>query len=167
MRALALVPFIVATLAASAGAASATPLKFVLSGDDNYTWTLDSNPSPAGFTGSNTYFSGVAGLPANFLTFYVSGNLGGLSAGTDTSDASGTLLFDLAGPQIFTGQPDAPVFSTGVFQMTTDFLRGGPSNDTLTVSNIAATPIPAALPLFASALSLLGFAGWRRKRADA
>ena len=28
-------------------------------------------------------------------------------------------------------------------------------------------PIPAALPLFASGLAVLGFAGWRRKKAAA
>jgi hypothetical protein len=33
--------------------------------------------------------------------------------------------------------------------------------------SVAQTPIPAALPLFASALAGLGFAGWRRKRAAA
>jgi hypothetical protein len=32
---------------------------------------------------------------------------------------------------------------------------------------IAVTPIPAALPLFATALAGLGFIGWRRKRASA
>jgi hypothetical protein len=31
----------------------------------------------------------------------------------------------------------------------------------------AVTPVPAALPLFISALGGLGFVGWRRKRADA
>jgi hypothetical protein len=31
--------------------------------------------------------------------------------------------------------------------------------------NVTATPIPAALPLFASALGLFGFLGWRRKSA--
>ena len=30
-------------------------------------------------------------------------------------------------------------------------------------ANMSATPIPAALPLFASGLGLLGFARWRRK----
>jgi hypothetical protein len=32
---------------------------------------------------------------------------------------------------------------------------------------VSATPIPAALPLFASALGGLGFIGWRRRRAAA
>jgi hypothetical protein len=34
-----------------------------------------------------------------------------------------------------------------------------------TFTAVAATPIPAALPLFASALGLFGFLGWRRKAA--
>jgi hypothetical protein len=37
----------------------------------------------------------------------------------------------------------------------------------LTFAAVAATPIPAALPLFASALTGLGFLGWRRKKAAA
>ena len=32
------------------------------------------------------------------------------------------------------------------------------------IAAVAATPLPAALPLFASAIGGLGFAGWRRKR---
>lgn len=41
----------------------------------------------------------------------------------------------------------------------------GPVISGITVSQtVAATPLPAALPLFASALGGLGFAGWRRKR---
>ena len=32
-----------------------------------------------------------------------------------------------------------------------------------TLTAVAATPIPAALPLFASALGLIGFLGWRRR----
>ncbi len=34
-------------------------------------------------------------------------------------------------------------------------------------ADIAATPIPAALPLLATALTGMGFIGWRRKRATA
>lgn len=33
-----------------------------------------------------------------------------------------------------------------------------------TVEQISAVPLPAALPLFGSALGLFGFAGWRRRR---
>ena len=35
----------------------------------------------------------------------------------------------------------------------------------IAVTSVAATPIPAALPLFASALGGLGFVGWRRKNS--
>src|SRR4051812_13970474 len=41
-------------------------------------------------------------------------------------------------------------------------LRTGLSGS-LTAVAVAATPIPAVLPLFASALGLIGFMGWRRK----
>jgi len=36
-----------------------------------------------------------------------------------------------------------------------------------TLSAIAATPLPAALPLFATGLGALGLLGWRRKRKNA
>jgi hypothetical protein len=39
------------------------------------------------------------------------------------------------------------------------------SHGTLQVSALAATPIPATLPLFVSALGGIGLIGWRRKRA--
>jgi hypothetical protein len=39
------------------------------------------------------------------------------------------------------------------------------SHLTALAGTVTATPIPAALPLFISALGLVGFAGWRRKAA--
>jgi hypothetical protein len=36
--------------------------------------------------------------------------------------------------------------------------------NSLTVDTLTTTPIPAALPLFASGLGALGVVGWRRKR---
>jgi len=47
--------------------------------------------------------------------------------------------------------------------------NNGPINYTMTfnvISTVAPTPIPAALPLFASAFAALGFVGWRRKRSN-
>ena len=41
----------------------------------------------------------------------------------------------------------------------------GPVISGITVSSVASTPIPAALPLFASALGGLGFVGWRRRKS--
>ena len=40
-------------------------------------------------------------------------------------------------------------------------------NETFTLTLVTATPLPAALPLFASGLSALGLFGWRRKRKNA
>ena len=40
-------------------------------------------------------------------------------------------------------------------------------NVVVNAASVAATPIPGALPLFASALSLLGFGAWRRRGANA
>jgi opacity protein-like surface antigen len=48
--------------------------------------------------------------------------------------------------------------------------NNGPINYTMTfnvISTVATTPIPAALPLFATAFAGLGFIGWRRKRNNA
>jgi len=39
--------------------------------------------------------------------------------------------------------------------------------DDVTVTSVSATPLPAALPLFASGLGALGLFGWRRKRKNA
>ena len=36
--------------------------------------------------------------------------------------------------------------------------------DNVSVSAVSATPLPAALPLFATGLGALGLLGWRRKR---
>ena len=36
-----------------------------------------------------------------------------------------------------------------------------------TVTVIGTTPLPGALPLFASGLGMMGFLGWRRKRKPA
>lgn len=63
-------------------------------------------------------------------------------------------------------------FTTSPSFFTYLYLAGGESytsfNGLVHVSSTAAvTPIPAALPLFAAALSGLGFAAWRRRKAGA
>jgi hypothetical protein len=55
------------------------------------------------------------------------------------------------------GQCNATAFSTFTSALT--IANGG--------APIAATPLPAALPLFAGGLSALGLLGWRRKRKAA
>jgi hypothetical protein len=62
---------------------------------------------------------------------------------------NGMFRFFLVPP--LTGGPPLPAIITG--QITS-------------IAAVATTPIPAALPLLASALGGLGFMGWRRRRSD-
>jgi hypothetical protein len=171
----------VAAFAAAAivwgSAAEATPLTFNLQSDlYNYSWTMDSSPAPAVgniVDGANTatfdYISQALGsalaLPAGGeLFFYHGSNGGGLSFVDGLTHLE---LFDVLGDQIYSGLEATPLFSVGTFQVPTDFNTNTNIHAVLTVATVAATPIPAALPLFASALGGLGFVGWRRKRAAA
>ena len=106
----------------------------------------------------------------------------------DTSDLgpdSNTLQFQLtglfgiltAGTGVFTPATSVQPLSNDGSASNINFL-GGPGNtdgpcgdcygpDIVALINVAdatATPLPAALPLFASGLGALGLLGWRRKR---
>jgi hypothetical protein len=145
----------------------ASTLSFVLSGAESATFFLDSNPTPAGGNGTDYfYLVSVAGMSSGspvtfpFLTFYSGPPSlfgGGLSAGTQQTDA-GSNYFDAVGPQIFTGDVTAPVLSPGTFLL---HQAATGAEEILTISE---TPLPAALPLFATGLGALGFLRWRRKR---
>jgi hypothetical protein len=166
----------VAALAAAAivwgSAAEATTLSFNLqSADYNYSWTMDSDPNPAFLVlGSETIITDFTGqamgssvaLPAGALYFYATSFFGGFGF---MDLASNTSLFDFKGDQIYSNGETAPNFALGTFYMTYDNNNLRDYSATLTVAAVAATPIPAALPLLASALGGLGFVGWRRKRA--
>jgi hypothetical protein len=137
--------------------AHATLLSFVYTGTPNsFTFNLDSSPTPIDTVdvgnGPNPYFADIQGTyngsPTTFafLTFYTSDSGGGFSAGSQPGDLGGPNVFDISGPQIFTGTVDAPIFTANT---TFDF--GG---DTLTIS--LAPPVPEASTW---AMMLLGFAG--------
>jgi len=77
-----------------------------------------------------------------------------------------------------TGQTKIENMGGGLFQITSFFdvftelsLDGGAtwvaSVDSTHVDLTNATPLPAALPLFATGLGALGLLGWRRKRKQA
>jgi hypothetical protein len=144
--------------------AHATSLKFQMQGDDNYTWTMDSDPTPVGATdGGSWAFSGAPGAPGDALNFFNLSETGGLNAVSFLNGPT-TEIFDYIGPQVYSGLETAPHFDVGLFTFVTNVLTHRPANETLRIS-LAPTPIPAALPLFASALGGLGFVGWRRKKA--
>jgi hypothetical protein len=126
--------------------AHATTYSFVLSGADNYSWSLDSNPTPTGISTPNYfYIANVPGIPANDLSFYSGIIGGGLSAGSQPGDG-GSNIFDLFGEQLFTGTLSAPQFKLGTFAFDTD---------SLTIS--AETPLPSTWLLMLSGLVGLGF----------
>jgi choice-of-anchor C domain-containing protein len=110
---------------------------------------------------------------AYFLTFAYSHNAGVPTASasvvvTDAADLpllSTSVIHSAAGWSHFVAQFVASSAST---TLTFTNLLGGSNQGVLLDSvSVTATPIPAALPLFASALGGLGFAAWRRKKAAA
>jgi hypothetical protein len=171
-----------AALAAAAivwgSAAEATTLNFNLQGDNvAYSWTMSSTPMVDTYNPSEltiTQYTGQAmgtsaALPAgNILYFYNEALFGG---GMGIQDpVNNVSLFDSAGDQVYSGDVTNPLFTTNeanpLFSIGTfSFADSSGGHATLTISAVAATPIPAALPLFASALGGLGFVGWRRRTA--
>jgi len=65
-------------------------------------------------------------------------------------NSSGTLLLSLLAGDTY-----------GFYVFSADSISGRAD---IAVTGLATTPVPAALPLFASALAGLGFLGWRRKK---
>ena len=157
------------TVFGSVHSARADTYQFKITGDDNYTFDLPSNPVPLGTNTSpliiDFYLAAPPGVPTSFVTFYDSSSSGGLSAGTGHDDTSGTVLFDLTDDQLYTGTVNSPQFKLGTFALTGLFgsVSDGHS-DTLVITNISTVPLPAALPLFATGLGALGLLGWRRKK---
>jgi len=71
----------------------------------------------------------------------------------------------------WTNRPDSVADLGNTGHLYVDIVNGGAlafqSGHNYATNAIATTPIPAALPLFASALAGMGFIGWRRKRGTA
>lgn len=81
-------------------------------------------------------------------------------------DARGLLFAQATTPGItyrLFGFHDVPVFCVGCDPMDVTVFDFPSFTDIPGVTSVA-TPVPAALPLFASGLGLLGFAGWRKRR---
>ena len=156
----------VAAIIWGTAAEAGTLLSFKLeSADYNYSWTMDSDPTPVS---SNMWQTNIASfsspdLPAGNLWFYDSAFLGGLGFITPSSSS----VFDFSGDQIYSGDEATPHFAPGVFFMTFDNNTGLAYAAKLTVAAVATTPIPAALPLFAAALGGVGYLGWRRRKQSA
>ena len=120
------------------------------------------------FCGSNA----CGGGSVVSLTFTVDGfnfssaDSGASSGGSLQADFTNGILTALAFGETVGGNDRLQIpFSGGLTYAFQSF--SNPSvftTGTITDSLVAATPLPATLPLFASSLGALGFFGWRKKR---
>ena len=102
-----------------------------------------------------------------FLETFSQGTLFGDSSGSGTANGHGTATVTL--DFIFKGGTGLFAGDTGEVTVTETITRTNAT--TVSISNgsyagtlITPTPLPAALPLFATGLGAIGLFGWRRKR---
>jgi hypothetical protein len=141
-----------------------------------------------GISQSVTTTAGIANFNANIAAFcgQVCANLGGNDEGgifsflfdgvTQDSVSIGHIdgLQTLRSTLSFTGPVSAGTHEVTIL-MTRAFVNGSGTTfltpnqfvDDITFDVAAATPLPAALPLFAGGLGALGLIGWRRKKKAA
>jgi hypothetical protein len=154
---------------AAPSAANAAPLLFNFSGPSGTAiFQLDSNPTP-------DYVNSYSFLPGSdqFGFNNVAGTFGG-TAGTASTINFGEGIFaslnilapglgftQFGGPALFTGSPDAPVFSIGTYTLLNPFLGNG----TLTISSAAAVPEATSWAMMVIGFGLTGAAVRYRRRS--
>jgi hypothetical protein len=121
-------------------------------------------------TGSLSFYTGTTTFPVSFgsgIFLAASSSVGG-GVGFDSSF--------LAVPEGYTSETlvsdsstydTATFLSLGVTPGTYIWTWGAGADQSFTLDIVAPTPLPAALPLFATGLGTLGLFGWRRKRKAA
>lgn len=154
---------VVAALAMSlsAGGARAATVSFTISGpfDPTTTFELPQSPTPDVV---ETHLFQILDIPVitngtpgtdsyNFFDSFDGGAL---------DNFSNTYFF--FGPVLFSGTTANPTFVAGVY-----FVNSNGNTDTIAISDIGTTPLPAAFPLFATGLGVMGSLVWRRKRKAA
>nr|ACF98020.1 putative RTX toxin [uncultured bacterium 878] len=124
---------------------------------DTYSFTLTDAANVSGLFGFDTS-DGVSNFLMDIDVNSIAGNLVHTTAVALHFDFSIGLVF--ASPGLFSLD-----LTPGSYTLALTGGRG-PYSGTLAFAQaaVATTPVPAALPLFASALGGLGFAAWRRKK---
>ncbi len=144
--------------------AHAVLLNFGLTGSRNATFQLDSNPTPT------TSSTSVFGDQIQFSN--VSGTFNGVAGTATIGFGTGPIFADLnilstslgftqfAGPNLFTGTAAAPIFSTGIFALTS--IVSGSSTLTISQASPAAVPEPATWAIMIAGLGMVGYSMRRR-----
>jgi hypothetical protein len=141
-------------------------LNFVLSGSRDATFQLDSNPTPTTSStsvfGDQVQFSNVAGTFGGVTGVAPSIGFGsGLFA---SLNINGTPLgfTQFAGPSLFSGTFNAPVFAPGTFALTS--IVSGSSTLTISEAVSSAVPEPATWTMMIMGFGLAGAALRGRRR---
>lgn len=150
--------------------AVAAPLSFVLTGSREASFVLDSNPTPTTFSsiilggtnfGDQISFANVAGnyggTPGVATIGFGTGNAATLNIG------SASLGFtQFVGPNLFSGTPANPVFTTGTFNLSS-IVSG---NSVLTISSlVSAAPEPGTWGMMILGFGMAGFGLRYRRRS--
>lgn len=166
----------IAAIALAATPASATELLYNFtstSGTDDFSFTLDSNPTPDvdgggdGFAFLNYLVTTSAGAETFTLQFHGSNVDGGLQFLTPTSTG-----YYLLGFELFSGLTSAPTMLTGDFALygsrSVEPLTGYKIEGTLTVTELsAAVPEPGTWAMMLLGFGAVGFSMRKARQAKA
>ena len=162
-----MIGIVISTLLAGLGAASASTV-FDINGNSTYSGTLTIDTVAGSLNAADVQF----GTPPDFSNI-LSTNQGAADLRISVADGTtspGPILFlslDDGGTLIgFTGGTIDTAAVLGACNLASELCIGVPEQfGSADLSpETAATPLPAALPLFATGIGGLGLLGWRRKR---
>ena len=152
------------------GSANASSVLITITSDTNpvLEFVLPLNPNPPrvdpgygfGWRYREVTVNGSPGGP-DPIAFFPDSNLGGLNDGIYFNYPDPGLA-GLYGPQLYTGTEANPTFLLGSFAET--YSPDGNTFYNATVTIAATTPLPAALPLFASGIGAIGLVAWRKRK---
>ena len=111
------------------------------------------SPSQGSFSGLTT----ITTPTGNFCPCSFIGTTDGSFTYDPPGNFTGTVFFIVQG-----AITNPPSYNGGG-----SFLGTNAVTDTIVLTGAAVTPVPAALPLFATGLGAMGLLGWRRKRKNA